>query len=341
MKSFFEEYGFVILAAIVVILLIAMTTPIGSLVKNQITGIVDSFANKTNTKLNAVNIGDNTAKLAYEGEKLMLSVSSNNSTDTFTAYATYTSKGKEITDETLNIVSKSAGKYEVVLASDAAKNTDIQIKVINDGTQEVSYSNVLLIGTANSSGSGGSDSGNTQTYITKALNTNYIEYYADIDDDGAVDGVIFVDLCAGMVSDWGDDDIYAFYLETDVSYLKDYYVSQESYSGDFGTKPVISPVSGTSGDDRFYVMALEDATSDTKTYNSAKEYESSGWHLPYKDELGFFLGYFNIESGNYEEFGLSKSYWAKSDNYLYFDIIEYDHYQNRTSSHYVRLATSF
>lgn len=57
MKSFFEEYGFVILAAIVVILLIAMATPIGDLVKAQITGIVDSFANKTESKLNAVDAG--------------------------------------------------------------------------------------------------------------------------------------------------------------------------------------------------------------------------------------------------------------------------------------------
>ena len=57
MKSFFEEYGFVILAAIVLILLIAMASPIGDLVKAQITGIVDSFANKTESKLNAVDAG--------------------------------------------------------------------------------------------------------------------------------------------------------------------------------------------------------------------------------------------------------------------------------------------
>lgn len=78
MKSFFEEYGFVILAAIVVILLIAMASPIGDLVKAQITGIVDSFANKTESKLNAVDAGAITVratteygsvKLAWEAEK--------------------------------------------------------------------------------------------------------------------------------------------------------------------------------------------------------------------------------------------------------------------------------
>lgn len=51
MKSFFEQYGFVILAAIVVIILIAMCTPIGSVVKTQIESITNSFASKTENKL--------------------------------------------------------------------------------------------------------------------------------------------------------------------------------------------------------------------------------------------------------------------------------------------------
>ena len=54
MKSFLEEYGFAILAAIVVILLIAMATPVGNLIKNQILGVIDSFANRTEAKLSAI-----------------------------------------------------------------------------------------------------------------------------------------------------------------------------------------------------------------------------------------------------------------------------------------------
>ena len=50
MKSFLEEYGFAILAAIVVILLIAIATPVGSLIKTQVLGVVDSFASKTEAK---------------------------------------------------------------------------------------------------------------------------------------------------------------------------------------------------------------------------------------------------------------------------------------------------
>lgn len=53
MKSFFEEYGFFILAAIVVILLIAMATPVGDLIKLQIDNTINSFGSKTQSKLNA------------------------------------------------------------------------------------------------------------------------------------------------------------------------------------------------------------------------------------------------------------------------------------------------
>lgn len=152
MKSFFEEYGFVILAAIVVILLIAMCTPIGNLVHTQINGIVDSFSSKTTAKLNSVDSGTNSARLAYENDKLMLNISSGNSTDKFTAYATYTSKGKEVKDQAIaNISSASAGKYEVSVPAD--KNSNVQIKVVNDGTQEEFYSNALTVGKAVSSGS--------------------------------------------------------------------------------------------------------------------------------------------------------------------------------------------
>lgn len=54
MKSFLEEYGFTILAAIVVILIIAMCTPIGNLIKQQVLNVVDSFAAKTESKLAAI-----------------------------------------------------------------------------------------------------------------------------------------------------------------------------------------------------------------------------------------------------------------------------------------------
>lgn len=43
MKSFFEQYGFVILATVVVIILIAMATPIGGVVQNQVSNVATNF----------------------------------------------------------------------------------------------------------------------------------------------------------------------------------------------------------------------------------------------------------------------------------------------------------
>ena len=144
MKSFFEEYGFVILAAIVVILLIAMCTPIGNLVKSQITGIVDSFANKTNTKLNAVDAGENTAYLRYDGDVIKLDVSSANSTDKFTYIVHGTASGQSKDSETGSLT--EAGTV-AIKGADYDKNSSIQVEVHNTGTGEVFYSNSITVKT--------------------------------------------------------------------------------------------------------------------------------------------------------------------------------------------------
>lgn len=51
MKSFFEEYGFVILAAVVVIALIAMVSPVGDAIEESLIGVVDGFTTKVNSEL--------------------------------------------------------------------------------------------------------------------------------------------------------------------------------------------------------------------------------------------------------------------------------------------------
>lgn len=43
MKSFFEEYGFVALTAIVIIILIVMATPVGDAIKANLNSLVNSF----------------------------------------------------------------------------------------------------------------------------------------------------------------------------------------------------------------------------------------------------------------------------------------------------------
>ena len=58
MKSFFEEYGFVILSAVVVIALIAMVTPVGTAIQNNLTSLVSSFTSFADTAIsNAIKAG--------------------------------------------------------------------------------------------------------------------------------------------------------------------------------------------------------------------------------------------------------------------------------------------
>ena len=89
--------------------------------------------------------------------------------------------------------------------------------------------------------------------------TSYVGYYADIDADGTVDGVIYADLAVGNQGSgqWGDSDgKYTIPIVSEG--LKDYYIRQTNYKANdgFGTKDVISPT-GT-GIERFYIMALTD-----------------------------------------------------------------------------------
>ena len=89
--------------------------------------------------------------------------------------------------------------------------------------------------------------------------TSYVGYYADIEPDGKVDGVIYADLAVGNQGSGQWPSVYEKYtIPTVTEGLKDYYISQTNYKANegFGTKDVISPT-GT-GKDRFYIMALTD-----------------------------------------------------------------------------------
>ena len=90
--------------------------------------------------------------------------------------------------------------------------------------------------------------------------TSYVGYYADIDADGTVDGVIYADLAKGdnVEKKWNNDSHSTYTIPTVTEGLKDYYISKTNYKANegFGTKDVISPTG--IGKDRFYIMALTD-----------------------------------------------------------------------------------
>ena len=104
------------------------------------------------------------------------------------------------------------------------------------------------------------DLGETQEVISKT--ESYVGYYADIEGDGTVDGIIYADLAIGNTGDgqWSDSE-GNYEIPKVESGEKDYYISKTDYEGDFGIKDVLSPTG--SGADRFYVMALSDIDANT------------------------------------------------------------------------------
>ncbi len=102
---------------------------------------------------------------------------------------------------------------------------------------------------------------NGETLISKE--ESQVGKYADIDGDGTVDGIIFADLMVGGSGQLGNSD--GKYTIPTISSCKDYYVSQESYADKLGgTADVLAPTG--SGNDRFYIMALSDVSSNRYTW---------------------------------------------------------------------------
>lgn len=112
---------------------------------------------------------------------------------------------------------------------------------------------------------------------------SYVGYYADINNDGKVDGIIYADMVVGNTKSgrWNNNDLSAYNVTTiaDVTTVKDYVVSTRTYEGQttagiykandgFGEKKVLVPATNSTGTkDRFYVMALENyKTADYETF---------------------------------------------------------------------------
>ena len=99
---------------------------------------------------------------------------------------------------------------------------------------------------------------NTKELTLISKEKSYVGYYADIDADGTVDGIIFADLAVGTTKsgEWGSSFGKRYKIPTITEGLKNYYVKKTGYIDSFGTSDVIAPVG--SGKDRFYIMALKD-----------------------------------------------------------------------------------
>ena len=104
-------------------------------------------------------------------------------------------------------------------------------------------------------------------------------YYADLDSSGeiTVDGVIFADLAGEEESgNWGSNGWGVYTIPSETG-LKQYYIKGEYTDEHFGTGKVIAPMEETSGNERFYVMALNNIDSSTHDcyYNASGNLDSS------------------------------------------------------------------
>ena len=185
MKTFLEEYGFVILIAIVIILLIVIATPIGNTIKASILGLTDSFGSKTVAKIDKTSKEVNTTLKGSE-----LAIESTSETDKYIAILRGYQGGKEVsvasvgdkltcTDSMSNVATFAGATGAAETTSGIAKfiiengdkldeNTKYYIEIMNIGTGEIFKSDVMMMdyqklvssggsgGTGGSSGSGGS-----------------------------------------------------------------------------------------------------------------------------------------------------------------------------------------
>ena len=143
--------------------------------------------------------------------------------------------------------------------------------------------------------------------------TSGVGYYADVDGNGTVDGIIFEDFKKGGSGSWGGTN----YTISTVTGLKEYYVSKTNYNGPFGTKNVLS--ARGSGNARFNVMALSDYNNGTRyLFEKAQNITMGDWNNPNIETWSMFVGQLGITTSNYSGYGLKVAYWSSSGFVSYY-----------------------
>ena len=257
------------------------------------------------------------------------------------------------------------------------------VATVNDsGLVTAKSAGTVTITFKNSSGTKSASCTITVENYKKALETeSYVGYYADVDGDGTVDGIIFADLLHGKSGQWGDYYDYGTYTIPTIesTKVKSYKISQEDYTNQLGgTSKILTP-SGD-GNDRFYVMALTDIATDEYTFgcslsgttitfgngktntqtligkanlnSSLKEQiqpkVNKGWFIPSKEEWSAFGEELGIVTTNYSDKGLSSWYWSSSQdnfftNYAWYANFNLGYMYDLSINSYscVRLATTF
>ena len=226
-----------------------------------------------------------------------------------------------------------------------SSNTDVAT-VSDTGLVTAKSAGTATITFKNSSGTKLDSCTITVEDYKKALETeSYVGYYADVDGDGTVDGIIFADLLHGKTGQWGDvlyDDSTYTIPTIESTKVKSYKISQKDYTNQLGGTAKILTQAGE-GENRFYVLALTDIGTGTyslgcsmlgttATFGSGKtntqtligqDLNSSlkeqiqpkvnkGWFIPSKEEWSAFGEELGVTKSNYSAKGLNGWYWSSS-----------------------------
>ena len=207
----------------------------------------------------------------------------------------------------------------------------------NTGTLSVSSSNTN-VATVSLSGNKVTiksiGAGSATITVKSASNTNYNEktaayavtvkiptftessgvgYYADVDGNGTVDGIIFADFKNGGSGSWGGTS----YTIPTATGLKEYYVSKTNYNGSFGTRNVLTAKGKENA--RFNVMALSDYNNGTRyLFEKAQNITMGDWNNPNIETWSMFVGQLGITTSNYSGYGLKVAYWSSSGFVSYY-----------------------
>lgn len=253
-----QTKGITLIALIItiIILLILAVVSIRLVVNNGILGKAEHAVNKYQEEEIEEQI-----KLAYAEWQTAQSTG-----ETRTAAEFMQAKLREILSDNKLTVTEDNGKFTVILSDETEYEYNKSTGVVGE---------------------------KVYTYIKKstAKEDSYVGCFADIDKDGTVDGVIFVDLLTGSTKEeqkWTSyDGVYTLPTDVTVDNVNTYYVSQSSYTDTkFGTHEVISPKT-TNGKQRFYIMQLSNFTTPAKTDGTeAENYPAYTSYYWYKNASG-------------------------------------------------------
>ena len=179
----------------------------------------------------------------------------------------------------------TSNTYKYYLNNSLKKTTTETSYTFEGLTAETSYE--IKVEAYDKANNKGTDTKNVETAEIPSIpeNTSYTGYYADVDGDKEPDGVIYADLAFSKSGQWGDENgVYSYSAKTN---LKEYYVSKEDYNGNFGTKDVLTVKEESAGEERFYVMALEE-------FNERKAY------------CWYYDAYRNMREVTSEDFGTGR-----------------------------------